>query len=656
MAIEKLHNFLRVRYISDEVKKAKRLCSLDMFWLYKAKFSIQLERLFLGKEFILYLAPMLYRNVAIIAHVDHGKTTLVDALLKQSGVFRDNEAIEVCVMDSNDQEKERGITIYAKNTAVFYKDVKINIVDTPGHADFGSEVERVLRMVDSVCLVVDAYEGPMPQTKFVLKKALGLGLRPIVIINKIDKPTARPSEVVDMVFDLFVQLGATDEQLDFPIVYAIAREGVAIKNLGDEKKDISPIFDTILDHVAAAPNDLDKPFRMQIANLAYDNYLGRLGIGRVYEGVVKAGQTVTILGNDGVKRTGKISKCFTSLGLKRNEVDTAEAGDIVTIAGIADIYVGETVSSVPEFDPMPAITIDEPTLKMEFRVNDSPFAGKEGKYVTSRNIRERLEKELEMNVGLKVDFENGDGNGYNVSGRGELHLSVLIESMRREGFELSVGAPQVIFHEENGSRQEPIEQVTVFVPESDSGSIIEALGKRKGLIKNMDTKNGITNLEFEVPTRGLLGFRSQFVTLTKGEGIMYSAFSHYEDYKGSIEKREVGSMISGFPGTAMAYSLWKLEERGPIFIDPQTEVYEGMVIGEHLKGGDLVVNPTKNKQLTNMRASGTDEAVRLTPPRKFTLEEALDYISTDEYVEVTPTNVRIRKKGLTEADRKKSGK
>jgi GTP-binding protein len=656
LAIEKLHNFLRVRYISDEVKKAKRLCSLDMFWLYKAKFSIQLERLFLGKEFILYLAPMLYRNVAIIAHVDHGKTTLVDALLKQSGVFRDNEAIEVCVMDSNDQEKERGITIYAKNTAVFYKDVKINIVDTPGHADFGSEVERVLRMVDSVCLVVDAYEGPMPQTKFVLKKALGLGLRPIVIINKIDKPTARPSEVVDMVFDLFVQLGATDEQLDFPIVYAIAREGVAIKNLGDEKKDISPIFDTILDHVAAAPNDLDKPFRMQIANLAYDNYLGRLGIGRVYEGVVKAGQTVTILGNDGVKRTGKISKCFTSLGLKRNEVDTAEAGDIVTIAGIADIYVGETVSSVPEFDPMPAITIDEPTLKMEFRVNDSPFAGKEGKYVTSRNIRERLEKELEMNVGLKVDFENGDGNGYNVSGRGELHLSVLIESMRREGFELSVGAPQVIFHEENGSRQEPIEQVTVFVPESDSGSIIEALGKRKGLIKNMDTKNGITNLEFEVPTRGLLGFRSQFVTLTKGEGIMYSAFSHYEDYKGSIEKREVGSMISGFPGTAMAYSLWKLEERGPIFIDPQTEVYEGMVIGEHLKGGDLVVNPTKNKQLTNMRASGTDEAVRLTPPRKFTLEEALDYISTDEYVEVTPTNVRIRKKGLTEADRKKSGK
>jgi GTP-binding protein len=432
---------------------------------------------------------MLYRNVAIIAHVDHGKTTLVDALLKQSGVFRDNEAVEVCVMDSNDQEKERGITIYAKNTAVFYKDVKINIVDTPGHADFGSEVERVLRMVDSVCLVVDAYEGPMPQTKFVLKKALSLGLRPIVIINKIDKPTARPDEVVDMLFDLFVQLGASDEQLDFPVVYAIAREGVAVRKLTDEKVDIHPIFDIILEHVAAAENDLEKPFRMQIANLAYDNYLGRLGIGRVYEGVVKAGQTVTILGNDGAKRTGKISKCFTSLGLKRNEVAAAEAGDIVTIAGIADIYVGETVSSVPDFDAMPPITIDEPTLKMEFRVNDSPFAGKEGKYVTSRNIRERLEKELEMNVGLKVDFEGSDGNGYNVSGRGELHLSVLIESMRREGFELCVGAPQVIFHEDGGKRQEPIEQVTVFVPEADSGSIIEALGKRKGLIKNMDTKN-----------------------------------------------------------------------------------------------------------------------------------------------------------------------
>ncbi len=596
---------------------------------------------------------MIYRNIAIIAHVDHGKTTLVDALLKQSGIFRENEEVANCVMDSNDQERERGITIYAKNTAVFYKDVKINIVDTPWHADFWSEVERVLRMVDSVCLVVDAYEGPMPQTKFVLKKALGLGLKPIVIINKIDKPTARPSEVVDMIFDLFVQLDATDEQLDFAIVYAIAREWVAMLHLNDEKKDITPIFETIMERVAAAPNDLTKPFRMQIANLGYDNYLGRLGIGRVYEWVVKAGQNVTIIGNDGIRRTGKIAKCFTSVGLKRTEVEQAEAGDIVTIAGIPDIYVGETISTDANAQAMPAITIDEPTLKMEFRVNDSPFAGREGKYVTSRNIRERLEKELEMNVGLKVDFENSDGNSYIVSGRGELHLSVLIESMRREGYELTVGCPQVIFHEEAWKRKEPIEQVTIFVPESDSGSIIEALGKRKGLIKNMDTKNGITNLEFEVPTRGLLGFRSQFVTLTKGEGIMYSSFSHYDDFKWPIEKREVGSMISGFWGVTMAYSLWKLEERGPIFIDPGIEVYEGMIIGEHLKGGDLVVNPTKNKQLTNMRASGTDEAVRLTPPRKFTLEEALDYIGNDEYVEVTPNSIRLRKVGLTENDRKR---
>lgn len=600
---------------------------------------------------------MLYRNIAIIAHVDHGKTTLVDALLKQSGVFRDNEAMDVCVMDSNDQERERGITIYAKNTAVFYKDVKINIVDTPGHADFGSEVERVLRMVDSVCLVVDAYEGPMPQTKFVLKKALALGIKPIVVINKIDKPTARPAEVVDMIFDLFVQLGATDEQLDFPVVYAIAREGIALKQVTDEKVNIYPLFETILSHVsAAADNDTTKPFKMQIANLSYDNYLGRLGIGRVYEGTLKAGQQVTVIGNDGARRTGKISKCFTSLGLARKEVEFAEAGDIVTIAGIADIYVGETVSVDSNTEAMPTITIDAPTLKMEIRVNDGPFAGREGKYITSRNIRERLEKELEMNVGLKVDFENSDGNGYNVSGRGELHLSVLIESMRREGFELSVGCPQVIFREEAGKKMEPIEQVTVFVPESDAGSIIENLGKRRGIIKNMETNLGITNLEFEVPTRGLLGFRSQFITLTKGEGIMYSSFSHYDEYRGAIEKREVGSMISGFPGVAMAYSLWNLEDRGPIFIDPQTEVYEGMIIGEHLKGGDLIVNPTKNKQLTNMRASGTDEAVRLTPPRKFSLEEAIDYISPDELVEVTPSTIRLRKKYLLESDRKRAGK
>ena len=602
---------------------------------------------------------MKYRNIAIIAHVDHGKTTLVDALLKQSGTFRENEDVGTTIMDSNDQERERGITIYAKNTAVMYNDVKINIVDTPGHADFGSEVERVLRMVDSVCLVVDAYEGPMPQTKFVLKKALELGLKPIIVINKIDKSTAQPEAVVDMLFDLFIQLGATDEQLDITdgrIVYAIAREGIAIKNMTDERVNINPLFDTILEQVEQAANDTEKPFKMQIANLAYDNYVGRMGIGRVYEGKAKVWQQVTIIGNDGVRRSGKISKVYTSLGLKKIEVTEGEAGDIVTIAGIPDIYVGETVSTDVNTEPMPPITVDEPTLKMEFMVNDSPFAGKEGKYVTSRQIRERLEKEMEMNVGLKIDFDGSDGNGYVVSGRGELHLSVLVETMRREGFELQVGCPQVIFHEVKGKKQEPIENVVMWVPEDRSGTIFEMLGKRKWVCKNMNTVNGVTSMEFDVPTRGLLGFRSRFVIETKGEGIIYSSFSHYDDFKGPIEKRDVGSMISGTPGAAMAYSLWKLEERGPILIDPTTELYEGMIIGEHLKGGDLVVNATKNKQLTNMRASGTDEAIRLTPIRQMTLEDCLDYIGEDELVEVTPLNLRLRKKWLTEGERKKGGR
>lgn len=599
-------------------------------------------------------------NIAIIAHVDHGKTTLVDALLKQSGTFRENEDVGTGIMDSNDQEKERGITIYAKNTAVNYKDYKINIVDTPGHADFGSEVERVLRMVDSVCLVVDAYEGPMPQTKFVLKKALQLGLKPLVVINKIDKPTARPNEVIDMLFDLFVELGATDEQLDITdgrIVYAIARDGVAKKDLSEDSESIIPLFDTILEQVSEAANDAEKPFKMQIANLAYDSYVGRMGIGRVYEGTVKVGDTVTVIGNDGAKRTGKISKVYTSLGLKKIEVKEGIAGDIITIAGIPDIFVGETVVADANTDPLPAITIDEPTLTMEFLVNDSPFAGREGKFVTSSQIRDRLEHELEMNVGLKIDFNSWEGSTYKVSGRWELHLSVLVETMRREGYELQVGSPQVIFHEgENGKKQEPIENVVMWVPEESSGTIFEMLGKRKGIVKNMLTENGITYMEFEVPTRGLLGFRSRFVIETKGEGIMYSSFDHYEDYKGAIEKRDVGSMISGFGGTAMAYSLWNLEDRGPILVEPGTEVYEGMIIGEHLKGSDLVVNPTKNKQLTNMRASGADEAIRLTPIRKMTLEDCLDYIGDDEYVEVTPKSLRLRKKYLTETERKKHGK
>jgi GTP-binding protein len=597
-------------------------------------------------------------NIAIIAHVDHGKTTLVDALLKQTNTFRENEDVGTTIMDSNDQEKERGITIYAKNTAVQYGDYKINIVDTPGHADFGSEVERVLRMVDSVCLVVDAYEGPMPQTKFVLKKALELGLKPIIVINKIDKPTAQPEAVVDMLFDLFVQLGATDEQLDITdgrIVYAIARDGIAKRNMSDEATDISALFETIIEQVEVAANDSTKPLKMQIANLAYDNYVGRMGIGRVVDGAAKVGQVVTIIANDGTRRTGKISKVLTSLGLKKMEVTEGLAGDIITIAGIPDIYVGETVCADPNCDPMPPITVDEPTLTMEFMVNDSPFAGKEGKFVTSRQIRDRLEKETEMNVGLKIDFDGSDGNSYKVSGRGELHLSVLVETMRREGFELQVGAPQVIFHMVNGKKHEPIENVVMWVPETASGTIFEMLGKRKGICKNMNTENGVTSMEFEVPTRGLLGFRSRFVIETKGEGIIYSSFDHYEEYKGTIEKRSVGSMISGCGGMTMAFSLFNLQDRGPILVDPAVEVYEGMIIGEHLKGSDLVVNPTKNKQLTNMRASGTDEAIRLVPIRKMTLEDCLDYIGDDEYVEVTPISLRLRKKWLTETDRKKNG-
>ncbi|MFA5917283.1 MAG: translational GTPase TypA [Candidatus Gracilibacteria bacterium] len=597
---------------------------------------------------------MKYINIAIIAHVDHGKTTLVDALLKQCGTFKEHEKVETCVMDSNDQEKERGITIYSKNTSVSYKDFKINIVDTPGHADFGSEVERVLRMVDSVVLVVDAYEGPMPQTKFVLRKSLELGLKPLVVINKIDKPTARPDYVIDHLFDLFVQLNASDEQLDFSSCYTIARDGIAKRHLNDESDNIHPLLDMIIEKVEPKENIIDAPFRMQIANLAYDNFLGRLGIGRITDGTVKQGQEVVIIGNDGTKRKGKISDILTNEGLKKIKSKESSAGDIVTIAGISDIYIGETICANDKVEPLPAITIDEPTLRMEFLVNNSPFAGREGKFVTGRQIRDRLERELETNVGLKIDLDSAEN--YIVSGRGELHLSVLIENMRREGFELQVGAPEVIFKMKTGVKYEPIERVAINLPSVSAGSIIERMGKRKGEMLAMSEENGITSLEFFVPTRGLLGFKSEFVTLTKGEGILTSSFEKYDIYKGDIEKREVGSMISGEAGTAMGYSLWKLQERGPIFIDPAIEIYQGMIIGEHLKGGDLTVNATKNKQLTNIRASGTDEAIKLTPPRRFTLEDALDYISNDEYVEVTPKSVRLRKKYLNENERKKFGR
>jgi len=593
------------------------------------------------------------RNIAIIAHVDHGKTTLMDALLKEGGAFSEHEEVATCVMDSNDQERERGITIYAKNAAIEYKGTKINLVDTPGHADFGSEVERVLKTVDVTVLVVDAYEGPMPQTKFVLKKSLEQGKKVLVVINKIDKPASRPNWVVDQVFDLFVKLGATDEQLDFPYLYTIAREGIAIRSLDDEKKDITPLLDFILEHVPEAAQKKEEAFRMQPATLSYDNFLGRIAVGRVHEGTMKVNQQVSIITPEGQKRTGKISKLFTFSGLKRVEVKEVSAGDIVAIAGISDIFVGETISSSADSEPLPAIRVDPPSLAMYFMVNDSPFAGREGKYVTSRQIRDRLEKELETNVGLHIEFgENSDR--MKVLGRGEMHLAVLIETMRREGFELQVSQPEVVLRDIEGVVHEPMENVVVNVPEEISGKIVELLSKRKGEMTNMVTENGTTMLEFVIPARGLLGVRSNFIILTKGEGTMYSSFSHMGPHVGPIEKRQVGSLISGENGTTTAYSLWKLQERGPIFINAAVKIYEGMIIGEHNQGSDLTVNPVKGKQLTNVRSSGTDDAVNLVPPLPVTLEKALEYIKEDEYVEVTPSNIRLRKRFLTELDRKRN--
>ena len=589
------------------------------------------------------------RNIAIIAHVDHGKTTLVDALLKQSGTMKVEEGAAL-IMDNNDQERERGITIYSKNTSVIYDDHTINIIDTPWHADFGSEVERVLRMVDSVLLVVDAYEGPMPQTKFVLKKSLELGLKPIVVINKIDKATSRPNWVIDRLFDLFISLGATDEQAEFTVVYAIAKQGIAIKNLSDEQKDISPLFQTIIDLVPPAPKFDNEPLQMQIANLGYDDFLGRLGIGRITQGTLKVAQQVTIIGNDGVRRTGKISKIFVTSGLSRVETTVGTCGDIVTIAGIPNIYVGETVTDNSTTEALPPITIDEPTLTMEFVVNDSPFMGKEGKYVTSRNLNERLHKELEVNVGLKIDFS--DPTKFVVSGRGELHLGVLIETMRREGYELQVSAPEVITKkDENGHTLEPFETLIITVDDGVSGSIIQLISDRKGLMQTMNTEYGQTTIEFEIPTRGLLGLKGDFILLTKGEGLMYHSFSHFAPWVGEIAKRRVGSMIASQTGKAMKYGIYKLQERGPIFVDPAQEIYEGMIVGEHLKGGDIVVNLTVNKQMTNVRNAGNDEAMRLEPIRHMTLEDALGYIANDEYVEVTPKSIRLRKKYLTESAR-----
>jgi GTP-binding protein len=591
-------------------------------------------------------------NVAIVAHVDHGKTTLVDALLKSSDNFDTHKGLDERAMDSNDQEKERGITIYAKNAAITHKGKKLNIVDTPGHADFGSEVERVLRTVDAVILVVDAYEGPMPQTKFVLKKSLELGHKVLVVINKIDKPMARPDEVVDLTFDLFSSLGATDEQLDFPYMYAIAKEGIAINELTDEKKDITPLIDFIFENVKPAESNTEAAFRMQPATLQYDNFLGRIAIGRVYEGILTPNQPVTVIKSDGEKRPGRVTKIFAFEGMDKYEVNEARAGDIVAVAGLPEIYVGETITTDVEAEALPAIKVDPPALAIEFIVNDSPFAGREGDFVTSRHLKERLEKELETNVGLKIEPVEGK-DSIKVYGRGEMHIAVLIETMRREGFELQISQPEVIMQKIDGKNQEPIETAVINVPDEMTGPIIEALGRRKGIMKNIKSGNGNTMLEFEVPTRGLLGFRGIFLLLTRGEGTLYHSFDRYAPYVGDIEKRIVGSMISAETGATMAYSLWKLQDRGPLFVGPATEVYEGMIIGEHNQGTDLAVNPIKNKKLTNVRSSGADEALSLTPIRPMTLEQAIEYIKDDEYAEITPTQVRLRKKSLTEQDRRR---
>jgi GTP-binding protein len=591
------------------------------------------------------------RNIAIIAHVDHGKTTLTDALMRQTGMAEAGVS-----MDSNALELERGITIYSKNTSVLYNDTKINIVDTPGHADFGSEVERVLRSIDSVLLVVDAQEGPMPQTKFVLKKSLNLGLKPIVVINKIDKPAARPEEVHEMVYELFLDLGATDEQLDFTTIFAIAKTGVAMAKLGDEQKDLSPLLDAILKEVPVA-SSLEAnllPLRVQPFNLGYDNFLGRLAVGRIYEGTIKKASNVVIKSVGKENRTGKINKLYTFQGLTRKEVDEAVAGDIVMIAGLPNIFIGETICDDADQEILPAINIDEPTISLNFLVNNSPFAGREGKLVTNRQIKERLERELEINVGLKIDFSNTDH--YKVYGRGEMHIAILLENMRREGYEIQISMPHVIIKEENGEKLEPYEEVTINIPNDMAGPVIEKLSKRQGRMLEMKPEHGTTRIVFEMPTRGLLGYRSDFIVDTRGEGILYSRVIGFKPYAGKIEKHDVGSMISMVSGKALAFSLYNLQDRGSLYIPANTEVYEGMVVGDVSKGNDMSVNPIKGKQLTNMRASGSDEAIRLTPPLELSLERGMSVMKEDEYLEITPKSVRLRKQLLKETQRVQSAR
>ncbi|MBI6873949.1 translational GTPase TypA [Clostridium aciditolerans] len=594
------------------------------------------------------------RNVAIIAHVDHGKTTLVDALLRQSHVFRENEKVDERVMDSNDLEKERGITILSKNTAVMHNGVKINIVDTPGHADFGGEVERVLKMVDSVLLVVDAYEGPMPQTKFVLKKALELNLNPIVVINKIDRPDERAADVLDEVFDLFVELGANDDQLDFPVVYCSARAGFAKKELEDESTNMDPLFEAIIKNVPAPEGHLDMPLQMLVTTIDYNEYVGKIGIGKIERGSIKKNQQVALIRKDGKIDNVKVSNLYVYNGLKKEETDEAKLGDIVAVAGIPDINIGETLADINNPEALPFVEIDEPTLSMNFMVNDSPFAGQDGDYVTSRHLRDRLMKELETNVSLRVE-ETESADCFKVSGRGELHLSVLIETMRREGYEFQVSKPSVIFKEENGKKLEPIEYLTIDVPEEFMGPVMEKLGPRKAEMVNMTSAvNGYTRLEFKVPARGLIGFRNEFMTDTKGNGIMNHVLHDYEEYRGEIPERTRGSLVVFETGTSITYGLFNAQERGTLFIPAGVDVYQGMIAGECSRAEDIDVNVCKKKQLSNTRSSGSDEALKLVPVTQMSLEQSLEFIASDELVEVTPKNIRMRKKILNSDMRRKA--
>ncbi|MBE7010041.1 MAG: translational GTPase TypA [Ruminococcaceae bacterium] len=593
------------------------------------------------------------RNIAIIAHVDHGKTTLVDVMLKDSGIYRDNEQVTERVMDSNDLERERGITILSKNTSIDYKGIKINIVDTPGHADFGGEVERVLGMVDGVLLLVDAFEGPMPQTRFVLKKALSLNLKPIVVVNKIDRPQARPLEVVDEIFSLFLDLGATDEQADFPIVYASAREGIS----GPEPDALSPglktLLDTIVEKVPAPQGDVEKPFRMLVSNIDYDEYVGRIAVGRIDRGSVKTGQSVTVCCADGSRKNARIGKIYMHDGLKRIEAEEAVAGDVVLFSGLGEIGIGETLCDPACLEPLPVITVDEPTISMNFLVNNSPFAGQEGDFVTSRHLRARLYKELDTNVSLRVE-ETDSADCFKVSGRGELHLSILIETMRRQGYEFQVSRPEVILKKKDGKVLEPVELLYIDLPEEYAGTVIEKLGRRKAEMQNMQpTDSGYMRLEFRIPSRGLIGYRSEFLSDTHGNGVMNTILDGYIPYCGEIESRTRGSMIAWETGDSVAYGLYNAQERGRLFIGAGVTVYEGMIVGENAKNEDITVNVCKKKHVTNMRAAGSDEALRLTPPDNLSLEQCLEFISDDELVEVTPKSIRLRKKMLTKMERDK---